>query len=65
MNWFNKEQWGAMLLYCSLTFFIFPKVFVHSFNSNPYADILGMTLGFVISIMLWVGLGKGMAGELQ
>ena len=65
MNWFNAKQWGAMLLYCSLTYFIFPKVFVHYFKDNTCADILGMGLGFVISIMLWVGLGKEMAGELQ
>lgn len=56
---------GAMLLYCSLTFFIFPKLFVHFFHNNHHADILGMSLGFVISIMLWVGAGKDMVGELQ
>jgi hypothetical protein len=64
MNWFNGKQWVAMLIYCFLTFFALPKVFVSIFESNHYADILGMSLGFVISIIIWVGFGKNMAGPL-
>ena len=49
MNWFNGSHWIAMLFYCSLTFFIFPKIAV-SISKENNADMMGMLLGFVISI---------------
>ena len=63
MNWFNLEQWLAMLLYCSLTFFIFPKIAV-SISKERNADMSGMALGFVISISMWYLGGREWAGSL-
>tara|TARA_B100000575_G_C22765784_1_gene455320 strand:- start:90 stop:317 length:228 start_codon:yes stop_codon:yes gene_type:complete len=64
MNWFNAEQWVAMLVYCSLTFFLFPKIAASNFDVKN-ADIIGMILGFVISIMFWLGIGRDWAGRLE
>lgn len=63
MNWFNLEQWMAMLLYCSLTFFIFPRI-AASISKERNADMMGMLLGFVISIAMWYLGGREWAGSL-
>jgi len=64
MNWFNGSQWGAMLLYCSLTFFIFPKIGA-SISKEKNADMMGMLLGFVISISMWYLGGRDWSGPLK
>ena len=64
MNWFNVSQWMAMLLYCSLTFFIFPKI-ASSISKEKNADMMGMVLGFVISISIWYLMGREWAGPIS
>ena len=63
MNWFNLEQWSAMLLYCSFTFFIFPRV-AASISNERNADMMGMLVGFVISIAMWYLVGRKWAKPL-
>ena len=63
MNWFNLEQWLAMLIYCSLTFFIFPRI-AASISKERNADMMGMLLGFVISIAMWYLGGREWAGSM-
>lgn len=64
MNWFNGSHWIAMLFYCSLTFFIFPKIAV-SISKEKNADMMGMLLGFVISISVWYLGGREWSGPLK
>lgn len=61
---FNKSQFAALILYCSLTFFIFPKVAV-TISREKNADMMGMLLGFVISISMWYLGGREWSGPLK
>lgn len=63
MNWFTGQQWLVMIIYCSLTFFIFPRV-AASISKEKNADMMGMLVGFVISIAMWYLAGREWAKPL-
>ena len=61
MHLSNLYTVGAMIFYSILTFFIGPLITRPVLGSNPENCIVGFTLGFFISVFLWVYYGKKLA----
>jgi hypothetical protein len=54
----NKTTIGIMVFYSILTFFIGPFLLKPVLDGNPNIDVYGFTLGFVISVGLWMKFGR-------
>lgn len=54
----NKTTVGIMIFYSLLTFFIVPYLAGMILKNNPNHDIIGFSIGFVISVILWVKVGR-------
>lgn len=51
---------GIMLFYSILTFFVGPMVTEKLMADNENKYEIGFLLGFIISVGLWMKIGKGM-----
>jgi len=51
---------GIMLFYSILTFFVGPMVTEKFMADNENKYEIGFLLGFIISVGLWMKIGKGM-----
>jgi hypothetical protein len=54
----NKTTIGIMVFYSILTFFLAPYVTGMVMKNDPNYDIIGFAVGFVISVILWVKVGR-------
>ena len=54
----NKTTIGIMVFYSLLTFFIGPFLLTPVLKGDPNIDVYGFTLGFVISVGLWMKFGR-------
>ena len=54
----NKTTIGIMVFYSILTFFIGPFLLKPVLDGDPNIDVYGFTLGFVISVGLWIKFGR-------
>lgn len=58
-NLSNKTTIGIMVFYSLLTFFIAPYLAGKVLKNNANHDIIGFAVGFVVSVILWVKVGRG------
>lgn len=58
-NLSNKTTIGIMVFYSILTFFVAPYVSGMLLKNDPNHDIIGFTVGFIISVILWIKVGRG------
>lgn len=59
----NKTTIGIMVFYSILTFFVAPYVSGMILENNPNHDIIGFTVGFIISVILWMKVGRNYITE--
>ena len=55
----NNTTIGIMVFYSILTFFVAPYVSGMVLEKNPNRDVIGFTVGFIISVILWMKVGRG------
>ncbi len=55
----NNTVIGIMVFYSILTFFVGPYVSGMVLKNNPNQDVIGFTVGFIISVILWMKVGRG------
>ena len=54
----NNTTIGIMIFYSILTFFLAPYIAGMVLKNDPNHDIIGFAVGFVISVILWVKVGR-------
>tara|TARA_B100001094_G_C17773708_1_gene596291 strand:+ start:350 stop:541 length:192 start_codon:yes stop_codon:yes gene_type:complete len=54
----NKKVIGVMCFYSLLTYFIGPLITRPFLKNHPDQCVAGFTLGFCISILLWMKYGR-------
>ena len=54
----NNTVIGIMVFYSILTFFVGPYVSGMVLEKNPNNDVIGFTVGFIISVILWMKVGR-------
>lgn len=57
-NLSNNTTIAIMVFYSILTFFVAPYVAGIYLKNNPNHDIIGFTVGFIISVILWMKVGR-------
>ena len=62
-NLSNNTTIGIMVFYSFLTFFLAPYVAGMVLKNNPNHDVIGFAVGFVISVILWIQVGRGYVTE--
>ena len=55
----NNTVIGIMVFYSILTFFVAPYVSGMVLKNDPNHDVIGFTVGFIISVILWMKVGRG------
>lgn len=58
-NLSNNTTIAIMVFYSFLTFFIAPYIAGMVLKNNPNHDVIGFAVGFVVSVILWVKIGRG------
>lgn len=54
----NNTTIAIMVFYSFLTFFLAPYVAGMVLKNNPNHDVIGFTFGFVVSVILWIKVGR-------
>ena len=54
----NNIVIGIMIFYSILTFFVGPYISGLLLGNNPNHDVIGFTVGFIISVILWIKVGR-------
>ncbi len=54
----TKESVAIMVFYSLVTFFITPTLTRPFFKDHPDPCVAGFSLGFVISLLLWMKFGR-------
>ena len=57
-NLSNNTTIAIMVFYSFLTFFIAPHIAGMVLKNDPNHDIIGFSVGFVISVILWMKIGR-------
>lgn len=57
-NLSNNTTIAIMVFYSILTFFVAPYVSGMLLKNNPNHDVIGFAVGFIISVILWMKVGR-------